>query len=162
MSALEAYDVKPEVAKGGFINDDQYQQMYKRSIEDPEGFWSDMADEFDAEEELSDRRDDGEIVCNAKVRLDDLNDDLGLSLPEDGSESLGGLLYRMIGRVPRVGDKRRVGNVEFEILSVERQRIDRVRITGPTRTARNEEGGGGPGQGRPTARGHRIDSGARY
>ena len=46
MSDSKVYDVKPEVAKGAFINDDQYQQMYTRSIEDPEGFWSDLADEF--------------------------------------------------------------------------------------------------------------------
>jgi acetyl-CoA synthetase len=46
MSDSKVYDVKPEVAKDAFINDDQYQQMYKRSIEDPEGFWGDLADEF--------------------------------------------------------------------------------------------------------------------
>ena len=46
MSDSKVYDVKPEVAKDAFINADQYQQMYRRSIEDPEGFWSDLADEF--------------------------------------------------------------------------------------------------------------------
>jgi len=46
MSDSKVYDVKPEVAKDAFINDAQYQQMYKRSIEDPEGFWGDLADEF--------------------------------------------------------------------------------------------------------------------
>ena len=46
MSDSKVYDVKPEVAKNAFINADQYQQMYRRSIEDPEGFWGDLADEF--------------------------------------------------------------------------------------------------------------------
>ena len=46
MSDSKVYDVKPEVAKDAFINDAQYQQMYKRSIEDPQGFWGDLADEF--------------------------------------------------------------------------------------------------------------------
>lgn len=28
------------------MNGDQYREMYKRSIDDPAGFWSDIAEEF--------------------------------------------------------------------------------------------------------------------
>jgi CBS domain containing-hemolysin-like protein len=69
-------------------------------------------------------------VCNAKVRVDELNDELGLVLPVDVAESLGGLLYDIIGRVPEVGDAREIDGVAFEVASVDRQRIAQVRITG--------------------------------
>jgi acetyl-CoA synthetase len=36
----------PANFKDAHINAEQYQAMYKRSIEDPEGFWSEMANEF--------------------------------------------------------------------------------------------------------------------
>jgi CBS domain containing-hemolysin-like protein len=90
----------------------------------------DIQDEFDIEEALVVRLDDDSAVCNAKIRLDELTDELGMAFPEDAPDSLGGLLYLMIGRVPRVGDKISVNDIEFEIQSVERQRIDKVVVRG--------------------------------
>jgi putative hemolysin len=74
--------------------------------------------------------DDDTAVCNAKIRLDDLSELLRIEFPDDAPDSLGGLLYMMIGRVPRVGDKRNMNGIEFEIQSVERQRIDKVVVRG--------------------------------
>jgi CBS domain containing-hemolysin-like protein len=90
----------------------------------------DIQDEFDSEEMLVQKLDDDTAVCNAKVHLDELSDELGIDFPDDAPDSLGGLLYQMIGRVPRVGDKRSLDGIEFEIDSVERQRIDKVIIRG--------------------------------
>jgi acetyl-CoA synthetase len=46
MSETKIYAVSPEFAKNAWINETQYQEMYKRSIEDPDGFWSEQADKF--------------------------------------------------------------------------------------------------------------------
>ncbi len=46
MSESKVYDVKPEFAKSAYINEKKYKEMYKRSVDDPDGFWSDKADEF--------------------------------------------------------------------------------------------------------------------
>lgn len=40
------YKVPEEVAAHALINNEQYQAQYKRSIEDPEGFWGEKAKEF--------------------------------------------------------------------------------------------------------------------
>ncbi len=40
------HDILPEAAARAHINNDQYLEMYKRSIEDPEGFWAEQATEF--------------------------------------------------------------------------------------------------------------------
>ena len=45
MSEFPTHPV-PANFKDAHINAEQYQTMYKRSIEDPEGFWGDMASEF--------------------------------------------------------------------------------------------------------------------
>ena len=45
MSDSKVYDVLPHAAQRALIDDAAYQAMYRRSIEDPDGFWSDMADE---------------------------------------------------------------------------------------------------------------------
>ena len=41
-----------------------------------------------------------------------------------------GLLFHEIGHVPELGATKEINGLVFEVLSVERQRIDRVRISG--------------------------------
>jgi acetyl-CoA synthetase len=46
MSEAKLYPVPAEVAAHAWINNDQYLEMYKRSVDDPEGFWADQANQF--------------------------------------------------------------------------------------------------------------------
>jgi CBS domain containing-hemolysin-like protein len=101
----------------------------------------DIQDEFDTEEELINRLDEDTALCNARVRIDDLNEQLGLELPEGDVDTLGGLLYEMIGRVPRIGEAFPRGSLEFRIQSVVRQRIDKVLIKGLSSEERGIGGG---------------------
>ena len=45
MSDSKIYDVLPHAAERALVDEATYQAMYSRSIEDPEGFWADMANE---------------------------------------------------------------------------------------------------------------------
>ena len=45
MSDSKVYDVLPHAAQRALIDEAAYQAMYTHSIEDPEGFWADMANE---------------------------------------------------------------------------------------------------------------------
>lgn len=90
----------------------------------------DIRDEFDSEEELVRRLDRDSAVISGRIHVEELNDMLGLSLPDDVADTLGGFLVHRIGRVPRVGDRWKEGPLEFEIQSVERQRILRVLANG--------------------------------
>jgi CBS domain containing-hemolysin-like protein len=92
-------------------------------------------DEFDSEEELVRRLDRDSAIVSARVRVEELNEMLGISLPGDIADTLSGLLYHFIGRVPRVGDRWSYGALTFEIQSVERQRIVRVLMRGLSSTA---------------------------
>ncbi|MEO5345313.1 MAG: acetate--CoA ligase [Magnetococcus sp. YQC-9] len=46
MSSDKIYPVPPQVAAHAWINREQYDAMYARSIQDPEGFWGEQADKF--------------------------------------------------------------------------------------------------------------------
>jgi len=46
MSDSKVYDVFPEIAAKAHITDAKYQEMYARSISDPDGFWGEQAKEF--------------------------------------------------------------------------------------------------------------------
>ena len=46
MSEAEVYPVPAEVAAHAWINNDQYLEMYKRSVDDPEGFGRNASNSF--------------------------------------------------------------------------------------------------------------------
>ncbi len=46
MSDTHIYPVSSAMQDRAFVNEEQYRAMYRRSIEDPEGFWAEQADIF--------------------------------------------------------------------------------------------------------------------
>ncbi|HEX6549062.1 MAG TPA: acetate--CoA ligase [Gammaproteobacteria bacterium] len=46
MSDAKRYPVSPQTAGHALINRAQYEALYRRSVEDPEGFWAEQADKF--------------------------------------------------------------------------------------------------------------------
>ena len=46
MSEDKIYPVKPEIANISHINKDRYQEMYQHSIDNPEAFWAEQAENF--------------------------------------------------------------------------------------------------------------------
>ena len=65
MSDSKVYDVLPHAAQRALIDEETYQAMYRRSIEDPDGFWADMANEhvhwFRKWDKVADWRFDGDV-----------------------------------------------------------------------------------------------------
>ncbi len=65
----------------------------------------------------------------ARVPLHELNARLGLSLPEDQDfDTVGGLIFHELGRIPAPGEDLTIGDVRLRILDAGRRRIDRVAI----------------------------------
>ena len=46
MSEIKTYPVPPEFAAQANVTAEQYESMYRQSIEDPEGFWSEQAENY--------------------------------------------------------------------------------------------------------------------
>jgi CBS domain containing-hemolysin-like protein len=67
-------------------------------------------------------------VLDASVDVDDLNQELGLDLPTEGFETVAGLVLTHLGRMPRVGDRVRVGALDFEVQSVHQYGIRRLKM----------------------------------
>jgi putative hemolysin len=92
-----------------------------------------IADEFDPIARSVDVHPDGAIVVHdPAINVDDLNDAHDLHLPEGDWDSLGGLVFSLLGRVPEVGDQVRVDGSELLVEAMDGRRIARVRITPAT------------------------------
>src|SRR5262249_33994330 len=65
----------------------------------------DIQDEHDIEEPSVQLVGDGELIADARVPIDDINDLTGLQLTSEESDRIGGMVYERLGRVPQVGDQ---------------------------------------------------------
>jgi CBS domain containing-hemolysin-like protein len=88
-----------------------------------------VQDEFDREAPEVEGRDDGSYSVDGAVRIDYLEETLGLELPEEGFPTLGGRVFEQLQRRPRVGDHAQLGNFDAEVLEVDGMRICRVLLT---------------------------------
>jgi CBS domain containing-hemolysin-like protein len=88
-------------------------------------------DELDEVQLLVHPLEDGAYRVDAKVDLDDLNAQLGVHLPADEYDTLGGLLYALAGKIPVAGDRFEYEGVEFGISAVRGKRITQVVVRVP-------------------------------
>jgi putative hemolysin len=87
-----------------------------------------IRDEYDAAEvEPFAHVSDTEAIVNGSISISEFNGEFEVELPTDESDTLGGLIYTQLGRLPRIGDKVRVRNVELMVTSLNGRRIKQVR-----------------------------------
>ena len=87
-----------------------------------------IQDEFDIEEPHVQRISEHEVVVDALMTLDEVNDLLSLKLEAEDVDTLGGFVYAMLGRVPAQGDELVYDGVRLVVEEVEGNRINKVRI----------------------------------
>ncbi len=104
----------------------------------------DIEDEHDVDEgPLLARRDDGMIDADARAPIEELEEMLGIKLVDEESdddvETLGGLVFSLVGRVPVRGEliKHPLG-LEFEVTDADPRRIKKLRVHQVASTASSE------------------------
>ena len=87
-----------------------------------------IRDEDDVETEPFTEQPDGSLLVAGAVNLDELGERLELEIPHEGFETVAGLLLAHSGRVPAVGDHVDIGDLAFDIVEADRQRVVKVRV----------------------------------
>ncbi len=67
-------------------------------------------------------------VVDGRTDIGKVNEKLGVQLPEDEFETIGGFVLGLFGRLPAEGDQIRYGNLMFTVLRLRRNRISRIRV----------------------------------
>ncbi|MBW8824863.1 MAG: HlyC/CorC family transporter [Acidobacteria bacterium] len=88
-----------------------------------------IVDEFDVEDPLLEPLPNGDWRVNARMALDEVNELLHLALPEGDWDTVGGLVFNLLGHVPAEGETVEVGTHLLRAERVQGRRIGRVRIT---------------------------------
>ncbi|GAA4440619.1 hemolysin family protein [Bremerella cremea] len=70
-----------------------------------------------------------EADVTAKAHVEDINEVLGMELPEDDDyDTIGGLVIHEMKRIPKPGEKLQVGDVEIQVTASDRRRIHQLRL----------------------------------
>lgn len=89
----------------------------------------DIRDEYDVrEEEEYIQLGEMEYIMDAGMDLDDINDMLEIHIDTDDTDTLGGLIYMHLGRVPEEGEVIETADLTLTVRSIEGRRIRKVHV----------------------------------
>jgi len=87
-----------------------------------------IVDEYDAENKQIVELEDGSILVNARLDVEELEDYLNVELPEGKFESVGGFLISLIGKVPSVGEIVVYNDIEMVVEAASSRKVEKIRI----------------------------------
>lgn len=99
------------------------------SIEDLlEELVGEITDEHDADEELIKLNQDGSYLVDARADVSELAGTLGVNLPDEEWDTVGGLVLGLAGRLPKEGEKFEVNGLLIEVIRLQGRRVAEVSV----------------------------------
>ncbi|MBD3336180.1 MAG: DUF21 domain-containing protein [Candidatus Eisenbacteria bacterium] len=109
------------------------------SIEDiVEEIVGEMVDEHEAEVRRIRRIAARTFIVDGLTDIDDLNEELHLQLPKERYDTVGGLVLKRFGRIPRVGDTFTFRRIQFEVIDVYRYGVRSTKLILPEERKEDE------------------------
>ena len=87
-----------------------------------------LTDEFDKFIPEIEKINDFEVLADAGVSIDSLNQTLGTSIEANGFDTVGGLVMKFSGRIPEINDEISIGDIIIKVTSVKGRRLEKVKI----------------------------------
>ncbi len=72
--------------------------------------------------------DDKTAIVNANTSIDDVNEAFDTTLPEDDFETVGGLVFNMLGDIPVIGEEVEINSITLVVDRMRGRRVSRVKI----------------------------------
>jgi putative hemolysin len=86
-------------------------------------------DEYDAVVKLISRAGPQEWMVAGRMDIEELNEKLGVEIPREDFETLGGFISSLAGKVPAGGERVEYENMAFEVIAADARRVKQVRLT---------------------------------
>lgn len=88
----------------------------------------DIQDEYDMEEELYTVNPDGSLTADGRLPIEELEEQLGVTIERDKFDTVGGLVFHLAGTIPAVGDLIEGNGLRLTILDADQRRLKKVLI----------------------------------
>lgn len=90
----------------------------------------DIEDEHDIEDDLFIiKHSDSRYTAKALTPIDEFNEQFSVNFPQDGFDTIGGLLIQKFGRMPKRGEVATIDGFRFKVLRADSRRIYLLQIT---------------------------------
>ncbi len=88
----------------------------------------DIQDEFDHEEEDIIKIGDDAFLCEGRVNIEDLNEQLSLHLPTVDFDTLGGFVFNLFGKIPVTYEKVSFDGIDFIVREMDGHKIKTIKL----------------------------------
>jgi CBS domain containing-hemolysin-like protein len=99
----------------------------------------DIQDEYDLEEEWLVEESTGSVQVDARLTIEELEEYFGIEIEREKFDTVGGLIFHLTGRIPRVGEEVETGGIRLTVLEVDERKISKVRIVRVSEKAEEPE-----------------------
>ncbi|MEI6704845.1 MAG: hemolysin family protein [Deltaproteobacteria bacterium] len=89
----------------------------------------DIQDEYDKEEALFTINPDGSITADARMPVEELEEQFGIDIERDKFDSVGGLIFHLIGKIPAIGDVVDSEGLQLTVIDADERKIKKVLIS---------------------------------
>lgn len=104
------------------LGDDGYAQGIVTMEDILEEIFGEIEDEYDLKDQLFRETSENEYLADARIGIQDLNEQIHLEIPGNGYRTLNGYILHHLRRIPQEGERFTIGNLMFKIeLADERQ-----------------------------------------
>ena len=100
-----------------------------------------IQDEFDYGEPEIEKVADNVYIMDARASLDDLRERLDVVVEADGFDTLGGLVYQRLGKIPTIGETVTHDGLTIEVVSTVGRRLKMLKVTARPDTSETAEQG---------------------
>jgi CBS domain containing-hemolysin-like protein len=85
-----------------------------------------IEDEFDFGDPEIEKMDHDTFIIDGKTSLEQVNELLSIDIEGDGFDTLGGLVYQRLGKIPSVGDDISIGKLNVEVKETVGRRVKKL------------------------------------
>ena len=100
-----------------------------------------IQDEFDYGEPEIEKVADNVYIMDARASLDDLRERLDVVVEADGFDTVGGLVYQRLGKIPTIGETVTHDGLTIEVVSTVGRRLKMLKVTARPDTSETAEQG---------------------
>ncbi len=88
----------------------------------------DIQDEYDVEEEWILEQEDGSVIVDGRLNIEELEDHFEITIPREKFDTVGGYLFNLLGHVPLEGEEIRDEDLVMTVLESDERKIRKVKV----------------------------------
>lgn len=100
----------------------------------------DIKDEYDLEEEWLIEEEDGAVLVDGRLNIEELEDHFEIAIPREKFDTVGGYLFDLLGRIPTEGEEVCAGALTLTVVECDERAIRKVRIRYALQSFEQESG----------------------